>query len=90
MTLRRLLELVEDGRPRTVGELSGELGVDRQLVCAMLDHLAAIGRIEKADWLSAGPITCSGCPVAGRCAVSRPVAGSGSSPRVPPAGRGTG
>lgn len=72
--LRRLLQLVETGPPRTVGELSRDLGVDRQLVCAMLDHLVSIGRIEKAEWLSASGTACAGCPLAGRCAVGRPAA----------------
>lgn len=74
MTLRRLLELVETGPPRTVGELSQDLGVDRRLLCAMLDHLVSIGRIEKAEWLSARGTACAGCPVARRCALSRPAA----------------
>ena len=68
--LRRLLQLIETGPPRTVGELSRDLGTDREFVCAMLDHLVSIGRIEKAEWLSARGAICAGCPVAGRCAVS--------------------
>ena len=72
--LRQLLRLVEAGPPRTAEELSRALGVDRQLVCAMLDHLVSIGRIEQAELRSTGATACAGCPIAGRCAVRRPAA----------------
>jgi hypothetical protein len=84
MMLRRLLEEIERGPARTVGELSRALGVDRELVCAMVDHLVRMGRLHETQQVrGAGSAACAGCPVAGRCQIGGPPGGGPVGPQLP-------
>ncbi len=64
--LDRLLNLLREGKTRTVPELARELGVTPPLVEMMLEELAGRGILRSLPGACAG--RCQGCPVQGACA----------------------
>ncbi|MBC8446341.1 MAG: Lrp/AsnC family transcriptional regulator [Chloroflexi bacterium] len=68
--LQRLLELVAEGGLRSYADLARELGVSEGLVGQMIEDLARRGYLRPV----AGDCEtqCSGCSLAGTCAVGGP------------------
>ena len=76
--LDRLLEMLAEGGVHTSAQLAVQLGVSERLVELMLADLSKMGYLRPISSVTcqalptggAGP--CTGCPVAGTCAVSGP------------------
>ena len=64
--MEKLLELLKDGRSRTIEMLADELGTDTSGVSRILDYLEAIGAIRKVS-LSSPSCHCGGSCSAAEC-----------------------
>ena len=62
--LSKLLELLKNGRPRSLYDLAAALDTTVQMVEAMLERLAQMGYVRQVEGCDK---SCSACPSSGHC-----------------------
>ncbi len=68
VTMQKLLELLKDGRSRTVEMLAAELGTSADDIRRQLEYLGRIGAVRKVASPSGKSCgSCSGCDGGGGC-----------------------